>query len=118
MELTAWSSTRPNHDSPGSPGHHREKDMAYATKVESKHTARIACRIIPSASAIGTVASIRNLREAVEGIAEKHQIGGECDGKNGFYIAEFESDTSAELVKHAARDLVRFLERRKDYAAG
>ncbi|HHO8303416.1 TPA: hypothetical protein ACRXVT_002508 [Pseudomonas aeruginosa] len=90
--------------------------MAYGIKLESRHTAKVMCRLIPSVSAIGTSASIRKLHEAVEGIAEKYEIGGDFDMKNVFYTVEFESDTSTKLVSNAARDFIRWLDGRKDFA--
>ncbi|MDA1452347.1 hypothetical protein [Pseudomonas aeruginosa] len=89
--------------------------MAYGFKVEPRHAAKIACRLIPSASAIGTCASRRALDEAVEGIADKYEIGGDFTSTGVFYTVEFESDTSTELVSKAARDFTRWLAGRKDF---
>lgn len=91
--------------------------MAYRIEVESRHTAKVPCRVIPGVCAIGTVGSMRALGEVIEEIADRLQVGGDYDQKNGFYVVQFESDTSADLVAGAAREFIAWLEGREDFVS-
>ncbi len=89
--------------------------MAYVMKLESRHTAKVMCRLIPSVSAIGTSASMRNLCEAIQSIAETHNVFGEARAVNVFYTVEFECTYSAMAASHAAREFITWLNARKDF---
>lgn len=89
--------------------------MSYEIKIETRHTARVACRLIPTTNAIGYIATKNALSESAETTAAEYGMDVEFRPNQGGYTITFSKDAELEPVRAAATAFVDWLYKEQRY---